>query len=140
MIWRFAKYCWLKHICKIIFESIYMYMLIIWINILVIETFTTIPKKKRKRKKIKIMKKMFSDIFKLVDEKWIFFFHIFSVLAKNQKKEKKEIKIRWFFFKETLEKITNLNSYGTVLHRSDNCGNQLYNCIIWRNFRSQLEF
>lgn len=45
-------------------------MLIIWINILVIETFTTIPKKKEnEKKKIKIMKKMFSDIFKLVDKK-----------------------------------------------------------------------
>lgn len=128
MIWRFAKYCWLKHICKIIFERIYMYMLII-----VVETFTTISKKK-----IKIMKKMFSDIFKLVDEKWIFFFHIFSVLAKNQKrKKKKKLKID-DFFKETLEKITNLNSYGTVLHRSANRGNQLYNGIIWRNFRSPL--
>lgn len=81
---------------------------------------------------------MFSDIFKLVDEKWIFFFHIFSVLAKNQKrKKKKKLKID-DFFKETLEKITNLNSYGTVLHRSANRGNQLYNGIIWRNFRSPL--
>lgn len=59
-------------------------------------------------------------------------FSSFTFLAywqKIKKEKKKKLKIDEFF-KETLEKITNLNSYGTVLHRSANRGNQLYNGII----------
>lgn len=73
------------------------------------------------------MKKMFSDIFKLVVN--FLLSHFQRIGKKSKKKKKKKLKID-DFFKETLEKITNLNSYGTVLHRSANRGNQLYNGII----------